>query len=205
MIKEVENFIDKVEADHLMYLIDKFSHKSTVAGSKNQYSKLDNARTSYSATLDSKNPCVKRIHQRIAKYLGVPFSKGEVLQGQRYEKGQYFREHPDYFIGEHYDMNCLASGNRTYTFMLYLNDDFTGGTTNFRHLNKEIQPKKYKAVVWHNLHMGKPDEYKLHSGEDVKEGTKYIVTSWWRENAWNGSDDYKEYQKKLNSNQLSII
>ena len=83
MIKEVENFIDKAEADHLMYLIDKFAHKSTVAGSKNQYSKLDNARTSYSATLDSKNPTIKKIHQRIAKYLGVPISKGEVLQGQR--------------------------------------------------------------------------------------------------------------------------
>jgi hypothetical protein len=39
----------------------------------------------------------------------------------------------------------------------------------------------------------------------VLEGTKYIVTSWWRENNWNGSDDYKEYKKKLNSNQLSII
>ena len=108
MIKEVENFINKAESDHLIYLIDKFAHKSTVAGSKNQYSKLDTARTSYSATLDSKNPTIKKIHQRIAKYLGVPFSKGEVLQGQRYEKGQYFREHPDYFIGEHYDMNCLV-------------------------------------------------------------------------------------------------
>ena len=205
MIKEVENFIDKAEADHLMYLIDKFAHKSTVAGYKNQYSKLDNARTSYSATLDSKNPTIKKIHQRIAKYLGVPISKGEVLQGQRYEAGQYFKEHPDYFLGEHYDMNCLASGNRTYTFMLYLNDDFTGGTTNFRHLKMEIKPKKHKAIVWNNLYKGKPDDYKLHSGEEVKSGTKYIITSWWRENNWNGSDDYKEYQKKLKSNQLSII
>jgi prolyl 4-hydroxylase len=205
MIKEIENFIDKAEADHLVYLIDKFAHKSTVVGNGQQHNKFDTARTSYSATLDSKNPTIKRIHQRIARYLGVPITKGEVLQGQRYQKGQYFREHPDYFTGEHYDMNCLASGNRTYTFMLYLNDDFKGGTTNFKHLKREIKPQAYKAVVWNNLHMGKPDPYKLHSGEEVLEGTKYIVTSWWRENNWNGSDDYKEYKKKLNSNQLSII
>ena len=204
-MREIENFIDKIEANHLISLIDRFAHKSTVAGNGQQYNKLDNARTSYSATLDSKNPTIKRIHQRIARCLGVPVTKGEVLQGQRYEKDQYFREHPDYFTGEHYDMNCLASGNRTYTFMLYLNDNFKGGTTNFEHLKKEIQPKAYKAVFWHNLYKGKPDPYKLHSGEEVLEGTKYIVTSWWRENNWNGSDDYKEYKKKLNSNQLSII
>ena len=46
MIKEVENFIDKTEANHLIYLIDKFAHKSTVAGNGQQYNKLDTARTS---------------------------------------------------------------------------------------------------------------------------------------------------------------
>ena len=182
MITEIDNFINKAEADYLIHLIDKFAYKSTVAGSGGQYNKLNTARTSYSATLDSENPTVKNIHQRIAKYLGVPFSKGEVLQGQRYEEGQYFKEHSDFFTGESYEANCSSSGNRTYTFMLYLNDDFTGGTTNFRHFKMEVKPKKYKAIVWNNLHEGKPDNSKMHSGEKVESGTKYIITSWWREN-----------------------
>ncbi len=182
MIKEIENFIDKSEADYLMDLIDKFAYKSTVAGSGDQRNKTNTARTSCSAMLDSKNPVVKKIHRRIAKYLNVPISKGEILQGQRYEAGQYFKEHYDCFTGENYNENCLKSGNRTHTFMFYLNDDFTGGTTNFKNLKTEIHPKKYKAITWNNLRKGKPDSSKIHSGEKVKLGKKYIVTSWWREN-----------------------
>ncbi len=182
MIREIENFIDKAEADYLISLIDKFAYKSTVAGSGNQKNKPNTARTSYSATLDSKNPVVKNIHERISKYLDVPMSKGEFLQGQRYESGQYFKEHYDCFNEESYDANCSLLGNRTYTFMFYLNDDFTGGTTNFKHLKMEIKPKKYKAIFWNNLHEGKPDISKMHSGEEVESGTKYIITSWWREN-----------------------
>ena len=204
-MKEIENFITSEEAKYLINMIDKYASKSMVVGSGKDMNEYSQSRTSYTSNLIANDPTVQSLHKRIAKYLGQPIQKGESLQGQRYEVGQYFRSHTDYFKGDSYERNCLASGNRTYTFMLYLNDDFEGGTTKFPHLNKEIKPKACKAVVWNNLQHGVPNEYMTHSGEEVIEGTKYIITSWWRENIWNGGEDQKEYQEKLKSSQLSII
>jgi len=204
-MKEIKNFINKTETEYLIKMIDKYASKSMVVGTPKEKNKYSLSRTSYTANLIHNDPTVQTIHKRISKYLGINLKKGESLQGQRYEAGQYFKDHQDYFKGEHYNMNCLASGNRTYTFMLYLNDNFEGGSTNFPHLNKEIKAETGKALVWNNLQHGIPNEYMTHSGTEVISGTKYIITSWWRENQWDGGQDIKEYEKKLKSNQLSII
>ena len=139
-MKEIENFITREEAKYLMNMIDKYANKSMVVSRGKQMNEFNEARTSYTSNLIANDPTVETLHKRIAKYLGQPLHKGESLQGQRYEKGQYFRTHKDYFEGDTYDKNCLSSGNRTYTFMLYLNDNFDGGTTNFPYLKKEIKP-----------------------------------------------------------------
>ena len=204
-MKEIENFISTEESKYLIRMIDNSASKSMVVGSGNTMNTYSSQRTSSTSNLIANDPTVESLHKKIAKYLGVNLKKGESLQGQRYEVGQFFRGHVDYFSGEHYDKNCLSSGNRTYTFMLYLNDNFEGGTTNFPHLKKIIKPKACKGIVWNNLQHGYPNEYMKHSGEDVTNGTKYIITSWWRENVWDPTGDNKEYEKKLKSNQLSII
>ena len=39
----------------------------------------------------------------------------------------------------------------------------------------------------------------LHEGVEVKKGKKYIITSWWRENKWDGGGDdrlSREYWEK---------
>ena len=89
--------------------------------------------------------------------------------------------------------------------MLYLNDDFEGGTTSFTFLNKEFKPEACKAVVWNNLEYGQPNKYMTHCGNEVTKGKKYIITSWWRENEWQSGVDYKEYMTTVKNVQLSII
>ena len=204
-MKEINDFIRPEEAKYLMSMIDRYANRSMVVSQGKEMNQYSSCRTSYTANLVANDPTVESLHKKIASYLGVSINKGESLQGQRYETGQYFNSHVDYFKGSDYDKNCLSSGNRTHTFMLYLNDNFKGGTTTFKHLNKEIKPKSCKALTWNNLQQGHPNEYMMHSGTEVTEGTKYIITSWWRENIWNASDDAKEYEKKLKSSQLSII
>lgn len=204
-MKEIENFITSQESKYLINMIDRFAQRSMVVGQGNKMIDYSSQRTSSTSNLISDDPTVESIQLRIARYLGIQVSKGESLQGQRYEQGQFFKSHVDYFSKSDYDKNCLSSGNRTFTFMIYLNDNFNGGTTNFKHLNMEIVPKAYKGVVWNNLQHGIPNEYMHHSGEEVTNGVKYIITSWWRENVWNRGEDQKEYEKKLKSSQLSII
>ena len=127
------------------------------------------------------HPLIKDIHNRIAKELNLELVRGEALQGQLYEPGQYFKPHNDFFTGPAYDMNCKASGNRTHTLMIYLNEDFKGGGTNFPSLGKQIVPQTGKAIWWYNIKDGEFQNQYLHEGVTVDEGKKYIVTSWWRE------------------------
>ena len=204
-MNEIKNFLSNNESEYLIRMIDKYAAKSMVVGAGEKMNEYNLSRTSYTANLVANDPTVESLHKRIAKYLGLNIKKGESLQGQRYEAGQYFRDHQDYFKGDSYQRNCLSSGNRTYTFMLYLNHNFEGGSTNFPHLKKEIKPEQGKAVVWNNLQHGHINEYMTHGGTEVTYGTKYIITSWWRENQWDGAGDQKEYEKKLKSKQLSII
>ena len=140
---------------------------------------VSNHRTSSTTNLDMNHPLIKDIHNRIAKELNLELVRGEALQGQLYEPGQYFKPHNDFFTGPAYDMHCKASGNRTHTLMIYLNEDFKGGGTNFPSLGKQIVPQTGKAIWWYNIKDGEFQNQYLHEGVTVDEGKKYIVTPWW--------------------------
>ena len=194
---QLQNFLNQEECDYLIDLINKDNRKSTVVGHENAKSVYDQKhRTSSTCDLSNNDEKVRDIHKKIADNLGFDISRGETLQGQMYNPGQYFRQHHDYFQGEHYDRFCLTSGNRVKTFMIYLNDDCKGGDTNFPKLNLSIKPEKGKAVIWDNMIDGELNPNSMHEGTDVIEGTKYIITSWWRENAWQPHQDEMMYRNR---------
>ena len=99
-MKEIKNFINKTETEYLIRMIDKYASKSMVVGTPKEKNKYSLSRTSYTANLIHNDPTVQTIHKRISKYLGINLKKGESLQGQRYEAGQYFKDHQDYFKGD---------------------------------------------------------------------------------------------------------
>ena len=172
-------------------MIDANHSRSSVVEGGTDRTAISDYRTSSTCNLDPNNLLIKNIHNRIANLLGIDIKKGEALQGQLYEVGQYFKQHNDFFEGAGYDMHCKSSGNRTHTFMIYLNDGFKGGGTNFPQLNKIIEPEIGKALMWENMKDGQLQHQYLHEGVSVEEGKKYIVTSWWRENSWDGAGDEK--------------
>ena len=59
--------------------------------------------------------------------------------GQYYLEGQEFKEHTDYFeiTTTWYDQ---GKGQRTFTFMIYLNDVSKGGETEFTKIDKRFKP-----------------------------------------------------------------
>ena len=72
-------------------------------------------------------------------------------------------------------------GQRTYTFMCYLNDVEEGGETNFIALNKKFKPKQGMAVIWNNLYKnGIPNPKTLHEALPPVSGDKYVITKWFR-------------------------
>jgi len=62
--------------------------------------------------------------------------------------------------------------NRAVVWMLYLNDDFEGGETEFLYYKKRVQPERGKLLIW-------PAAYThTHRGNMVLEGMKYVITGW---------------------------
>jgi hypothetical protein len=62
--------------------------------------------------------------------------------------------------------------DRLLAWMVYLNDDYEGGETEFNYLSKRIKPKKGTLLMW-------PTGFThTHRGGMVISGKKYILTGW---------------------------
>ncbi len=143
-------------------------------------------RTSETCELDSADPVVAEVDTAIGALLGLPPELGEPIQGQRYAPGQEFKPHTDTFepTGADYFQHCAERGNRSWTAMVYLNEPEEGGATRFKAIGKIVQPETGKLLAWNNLLPdGRPNPATLHQGMKVRQGTKYILTKWFRERA----------------------
>jgi len=176
-------FLDEAECRTLMTLIEAQRRPSTIADD------IGDAvfRTSETCDLDSDVPAVGEADEKIAALTGLDLSCGEPLQGQRYDVGQEFKPHTDYFEpnGTDYLRFCSATGQRTWTVMVYLNVPEAGGATRFKAIGKTIQPQAGKLLAWSNLGAdGRVNPNTLHHGMKVRSGRKYIITKWFRERPW---------------------
>jgi prolyl 4-hydroxylase len=174
------NFLSPDECRGLCQRIDAGSFPSELY-EKDKYADV---RTSYSCNLNVYDPLVSEVDTRIAGLLGIDRSWGEPLQGQRYQPGQQFREHADFFyIDEPYWAQYEPhGGQRTWTAMIYLNEPGGGGATGFKFLDLAVVPQTGRLLIWNNMAMdGSPNPWTLHEGQTVQSGTKYIVTKWYRE------------------------
>lgn len=110
----------------------------------------------------------------------------EKTQIQRYNPGQYVASHMDYFnCGRH-----VTNNDKMATLIIYLNDDFTGGETQFDYLNIKVKPQKGSALFF-NYDYGENVKTKSkHGGSPVIEGTKYIITCWIREKPIGSGQNY---------------
>ena len=140
-------------------------------------------RTSSTCDLGYKNTSlINDIDKKICDFIGIDSSYGEILQGQHYRKGQEFKEHTDYFDAEQLVEHDKGRGQRTYTFMIYLNDVLEGGETEFPKLNKIFSPEAGKALIWNNLNEDSTlNGNTTHQAHPVQKGNKTIVTKWFRE------------------------
>ncbi len=144
-------------------------------------------RSSYSGDVDPYDPFVMKIQRRMDDLLGIPPEYGETVQGQRYQPGQEFKTHYDWFHpkSSYWKTESSSGGQRSYTAMVFLNEVEEGGTTDFPSLGLSITPKTGVLLVWNNAtDKGMPNEWTLHAGLPVIKGVKYIITKWYRTRKW---------------------
>lgn len=176
----VRDFLDPATCAALIERIDADRRPSAIADDQG----IARFRTSETCDLDPADPLVAAVDARIADLLGLDPALGEQVQGQRYAPGQEFKPHTDTFepTGADYYAHCAATGNRSWTAMIYLNRPDEGGATRFKAIAKTVQPETGKLLAWNNLLPdGRPNPATLHQGMKVRRGVKYIVTKWYRE------------------------
>lgn len=177
------DFLSPAQCDALIALIEAGRRPSTLLSDRAGHG----FRTSDSCDMDRWSPDVRPIDESIAHLLGIDPRHGETMQGQRYDVGQQFRAHHDYFHeAEKYWADMLrCGGQRTWTAMVYLNDVPDGGATWFPQAGVRVVPKRGLLLAWNNMAAdGSPNARTLHEGMPVVEGVKYIVTKWFREAPW---------------------
>ena len=176
-------FLPEPLCDELIRLIDAGRRPSTIADPNGD----DYFRTSETCDLDPDEPAVQEVERRLFELSGIPFEYGEPVQGQRYEPGQEFKAHTDYFepTGVDFHRFTYVAGQRTWTFMTYLNDVEAGGATRFKVIDKMFKPKKGMLVAWNNHRPdGSLNAATLHHAMKVRKGLKYVITKWYREKPW---------------------
>lgn len=177
----LDNFMSEEECDKIVEISSTHLRPSTVTtGDRDK-----GYRTSSTSDLSLLNDAyVAKIDEKIARTLGLRLPWSEGIQAQRYEVGQEFKQHTDYFqpgTGE-YQTFAGARGQRTWTFMVYLNEGMKGGGTKFFRIDKVFNPRKGTAIIWNNLLPdGAPNPNTLHSGLPVETGHKIIITKWFRD------------------------
>jgi len=171
--------IKSEEYDAMIEVIDGSLRKSTTTRGPADY------RTSRTFGLRRAAPeTIVDIDQRLAGLIGCDVAFSEPIQGQRYDPGEYFKGHTDWFASgtKEYGTYTKTGGQRTWTVMIYLNDVEAGGETRFEKIGRAFRPVKGLGVAWNNLGVdGVGNRATFHEAMPVTRGRKYIITKWFRE------------------------
>jgi hypothetical protein len=123
------------------------------------------------------------VREKIAAAVGVALAALETTQVLHYRVGQRFEPHFDYFdpaLEGHAPE--LAGGQRIVTCLIYLNDAFEGGETDFPLLGQRHRPPAGGALCFVNVQpSGAPDRRTMHAGLSPTSGEKWLLSQWIRD------------------------
>lgn len=118
------------------------------------------------------DPAIHAITCRIAAATGTRWEQGEPLHLLRYTPGQQYRRHVDTLPA--------AANQRVLTVLVYLNDDYEGGETEFEG-GLAVRGRAGDAVAFANTRPdGSADPRTAHAGRPVGHGVKWLATRWIR-------------------------
>jgi prolyl 4-hydroxylase len=178
-----QGFLSAADCNTMIAKIDADAVPSTLYKGTEQ----EGFRTSYSCHLNRWDAFISKVEARMSDVLGIDNTYAETMQGQRYQVGQEFKAHHDFFhpTQDYWAHEGRSGGQRSWTAMIFLNEPEEGGTTEFPHLGLGVRPQAGMMLMWNNV---KPDgtlNYKtLHTGTPVVRGVKHVITKWYRQNNW---------------------
>lgn len=116
---------------------------------------------------------IRALNLRIAAISGTAADQGEPLTVLHYAVGQQYRPHVDTIPA--------ARNQRVKTVLVYLNEGYRGGETQFLANGLTLSPRAGDAVMFDNVvEGGAPDLRSRHAGMPVTAGSKWLATRWIR-------------------------
>ncbi|KAK9814785.1 hypothetical protein WJX72_011443 [[Myrmecia] bisecta] len=209
------NFLSAEECNQIIELARPRITRSNVIDSTTGQEAEDPIRTSWGTFLRrGETDLVAEVESRIASWTMLPTEHGEDIQVLRYQNGQKYDAHWDWFDDPVKHKTHLGAGNRVATVLMYLSDVEEGGETAFpqsiglednqpRH-NKSwsscpaghvaVHARKGDALMFWDLQPDGQtgDPASMHAGCPVIAGEKWSATKWIHTRPYGGTAAHVE-------------
>jgi hypothetical protein len=122
---------------------------------------------------------------RTAKAADMPPENAEGLGVLHYLPGESYAPHIDYLVETPANAAQLAArGQRARTLLVYLNEGFEGGETEFPRIDLRFKPPAGGALIFHSVDAaGRGDPMTVHTGRPPTRGEKWVISKWFRTKA----------------------
>ena len=184
-IRYIDHFISEKECSFLLDELSVAFWQPSLTYQKQEDSSYRNVLTNFRLSetahqewfSDDLNELIGIIEQRITSLFPVHAENLEHWQATDYPLNGKFDYHLDAgYWDEHY------AGDRIRTFLLYLTTPEDGGGTHFRALDKYIEARAGRLLVWDNLFAnGDCSHRMIHSSVPLLKGKKTTLVTWDRQ------------------------
>jgi predicted 2-oxoglutarate/Fe(II)-dependent dioxygenase YbiX len=126
------------------------------------------------------------VRARIAHAAELSTDALEPPEVLHYSVGESYRPHVDFFHPQlpNFAEQMRVKGQRIKTCLLYLNEDFEGGETEFPKLALKYRGRAGDALIFENVKPnGTGDLQTLHAGLPPTRGEKWLFSQWMRSKA----------------------
>ena len=186
-IKTAEAFTDKAVCDWIIGRArDRLQPASVIANQGEGQDVRAGVRTNSYAGFDliTTDVVLLLMRERLAAVAGVDILAMEAPQALHYSPGEQYRPHFDFMdpkLSGH--VEALARlGQRSLTLLVYLNDAYEGGETDFPRLGLKYRGPTGGLLMFRNADdVGKPDRRMLHAGLAPTSGEKWLLSQWIRD------------------------
>ena len=123
------------------------------------------------------------VQTRMSHATGLPLVNMEGATVLHYDVGEEIDNHYDFVDPSipGYERELAARGERVVTFLVYLNDDYAGGETDFPRLGVSHKGRRGEGLFFSNaLPDGKPDPRSWHAGRPPGSGEKWLLSQFIR-------------------------
>lgn len=180
MINEFKNVLSVDECNELIQISKNKLLQTTTLGTK-----IKDYRIAEGTWIIENSKLTDKIKNIVCEKTNLPIENQEQIHIVKYNNGGEYKQHHDFLHPntDYYEFHTKRGGQRRYSCLFYLNDDFDGGETDFPKINYRVIPELGKLVVWKNLNDDLSLNYdSLHAGLPVINGEKWICIIWVREN-----------------------